>query len=532
MLIIASLCGLISLVLGMVLVPAVRTMAHRIGIVDKPDPTRKLHRGAIALGGGFAVFACSMIAVFTSVFVIAPLVLGEAVAIDPRWKLLLFASGLMVLLGLVDDWIALRGRQKLLGQIMIVAMLVGGGGTVVSSADFLGIPIELGVFALPITMLWLLGAVNALNLIDGADGIASTTGSIICAGLSIIAFSRGDIIEGSIAIALATGLLAFLKYNRPPASIFLGDSGSMMIGLVIGTLAIWTRTKESTAVAVVIPIAVLSIPLFDSSIAILRRVLTGRSIYAADRAHMHHVLQNLLTERGLSQGWMLGIVAVLTLIPVSGAVASVLLGKPLIAIAATGLVLGGLVLSKSFGHAELSLLAKRSASFGSSLLTRSQNAEGFIRHTSVRLQGSRDWDRAWDTLVDFAEHHDLWQVKLDLNVSWLHEGFHGDWHRSRLPDRAEQWSMRFPIEVDQRQVGTLKIVGRGGGLQTYQLLETLIEMVSYLQPNFEAIVNKEQQSQDPQPEPQDDAPAEKSDATGEIELDKEQSKLQPSASLS
>lgn len=489
----ASLCGTIALIAGLVLVPAVRTLARHLGVVDRPDPTRKLHAGATALGGGLAVFAASLIAIFLTLYILAPAQLGRQLTIDTGWSTLLLCSLMIVVLGLVDDWLTLRGRQKLLGQIMIVAMLVGGGlvgeGTVVSHADLFGIPIELGIFALPLTMLWLLGAINALNLVDGADGVASTMGSIICAGLAIIAFSRGEVIEGSVAIALAGGLLAFLVFNRPPASIFLGDSGSMMIGLVVGTLATWTSTKESTAIAVIIPIAVMSVPLFDSTIAILRRVLTGRSIYAADRAHMHHVLKAYLDSKGYAQGWMLVIVAILTMIPVGGATASVLLNEPAYALLATTFVLGGLVLTKSFGHAELSLLVRRSASFGSSLLTRSNRAEGVVRHTSIRLQGSRNWDVAWATLVEYAEQHDLWRIKLDLNVAWLHEGFHGEWQRSRLPERAEQWTMRFPIEVDERQVGCMEIVGRGGGLTTYQLMDTLLEMTVDLQPRFESIVN-------------------------------------------
>ncbi|QDV67397.1 WecA-like glycosyltransferase [Rosistilla carotiformis] len=499
----ASLCGTIALIAGLLLVPIVRALARKIGIVDRPDPTRKLHSGAIALGGGVAVFSASLIAIFVTLFYLAPVQLGTEVTIPSGWSTLLLCSLLIVVLGLVDDWLTLRGRQKLLGQIMIVAMLVGGGlvgeGTVIRHADLFGIPIELGIFALPLTMLWLLGAINALNLVDGADGVASTMGSIICIGLAIIAFSRGELIEGAVSIALAGGLVAFLAFNRPPATIFLGDSGSMMIGLVVGTLAAWTSTKESTAIAVIIPIAVLSVPLFDSTIAILRRVLTGRSIYAADRAHMHHVLKAYLDSKGYPQGWMLVIVAILTVIPVAGATASVIWNEPAYALLATGVVLGGMVLTKSFGHAELSLLARRSASFGTSLLTRSHHADDVVRHTSIRLQGSRNWDVAWATLVEYAEQHDLWRIKLDLNVAWLHEGFHGEWQRSRLPERAVQWTMRFPVEVDGRQVGNMDIVGRGGGLATYQLMETLLALIVDLQPHFESIVKDDPRSMPSEP---------------------------------
>ncbi len=493
MLSLALACGVISFAVGMLFVPAVRWVAQRIGIVDRPDPTRKLHRNAIALGGGLAVFAASVFAVLVTLFLIAPRYWNYEFALDTKWSTLLFCCASIVLLGLIDDWLVLRGRQKLLGQIMIVCMLVGGSmlsdGTVVNRIEFFGFPLELGIFALPLTMLWLLGSINALNLIDGADGIASTVGSVICFGLAANAFSRGDVVEGCVSIALAGSLLAFLRFNKPPASIFLGDSGSMLIGLVVGTLAIWTSTKESMAVAVFIPIAVLSIPLFDSSIAILRRLLTGRSIYAADRAHLHHVLKAYIDAKGYSQTWMLVVVAVLTLIPVAGATASVVLGEPLIAFVVTIFVLGGMVVTKSFGHAELSLLARKSMRFGTSMVTRSHRAEGQARQTAVRLQGTRDWDLVWESLVDFADQHGLWKVKLDLSVSWLHEGFHGDWQRSRLPERADQWSIRLPITVGDRNLGSLSAIGRGGGPDTYELLEKMCELIVDLHPRIEAIVN-------------------------------------------
>ena len=132
----------------------------------------------------------------------------------------------------------LRGRQKLLLQILIISALVGAG-TNVEKLGFFGYELNLGPFSYPITLLWLLIAVNALNLIDGADGMATTAGCIISFGLACLSLQYGASLHSLVALSLAGGLLAFLVYNKPPATIFLGDAGSMMIGLFVGVLAVW-----------------------------------------------------------------------------------------------------------------------------------------------------------------------------------------------------------------------------------------------------------------------------------------------------
>lgn len=470
-----------AVLFSLLIVPVVRYASRRTGIVDKPDPERKLHGRETALCGGVAVFV-SVVAAFLLTFLWDNGSLLPALSDLPsRWMVLVGAAAAMMLVGLFDDAFTLRGRQKLLAQIVILSV-VAGSGTMIETVGIFGATLELGVFAYPITMLWLLGAVNALNLIDGADGMATTAGLIICGGLAALAVSSGAGSEAIAAIAMAGALLGFLVYNKPPASIFLGDAGSMLIGLVVGVLATWSAVKESTVLAAA-PVAVLAIPLFDSSIAILRRWLTGRSIYATDRAHLHHLLVARFGPRG-----MLIVVAVLCLTTTLAAVLSSVLAKPWIALVGAVAVLGGLVLTRSFGHAELSLLTRRVANFCESLVTPANGCEQKKVTRTVQLQGTRQWRQVWDTLIEFAQKHDLAQIKMDLNISWMHEGYHGVWNSARLPERVEQMNLRIPLiafdpKLDKdRIVGQLSVVARGNHSGIYDTLELLADHLSGLRP--------------------------------------------------
>jgi UDP-GlcNAc:undecaprenyl-phosphate/decaprenyl-phosphate GlcNAc-1-phosphate transferase len=471
----------ISISLG--LVPIVRSLSRRFGIVDRPDPERKLHGREIALCGGLAVFASSLIAIIVCIGFFKTDGLPGLSQLPSRWLVLCVSAAAMLLVGLFDDAFTLRGRQKLLAQIVILSCLIGSG-TVIESISLFGYELKLGMFAYPITMLWLLGAVNALNLIDGADGMATTAGLIICGGLAVLSIYTGGVVEGVVCASLAGALIGFLAYNRPPASIFLGDAGSMLIGLVVGVLATWSSVKGSTVLAAA-PVAVLAVPLFDSLIAILRRSLTGRSIYATDRAHLHHLLSARFGPRG-----MLVVVAVLCLTTTLAAVLSVAMGQAWVAVLGVLLVLGSLVLTRSFGHAELSLLIRRVANFAEGLILPSKKCEERTQVRHVQMQGNRQWIQVWEGLVEFAQKYELSQLKLDLNVSWMHEGYHGAWHRVRLPDKVDQMSLRIPLvafdpKLDRdRNIGRLEVIARGDHPKVYDTLERLSQRLVDLRPQL------------------------------------------------
>ena len=482
------ICVAVAIAASIVLVPIVRWLARQLGIVDQPDHERKFHQQSIALGGGVAVFAAALVSVLATVYYDQHA--GQSLLpIAKKWYVLFAAAGAMLFVGLIDDKWTLRGRQKLLLQCLIIVVLVGSG-TLVDRISLFGLTLHLGLLGFPLTVLWLLIAVNALNLIDGADGVATTAGGIICAGLGFLTIRHGITIEGVVAFAIAGALGGFLFYNRPPATIFLGDAGSMMIGLFVGVLAIWSNVKESTVLASA-PVAILAIPLFDSTAAILRRWLTGRSMYRADRAHVHHLLQ---AKYGSVR--MLLIVAALCATTTTLAVVSTWSQRPWLSALGVAVVLVLLVATRSFGHAECRLIVNRASQFARSFTTLpSKNSLGNLDRR-VLLQGSGRWETVWEPLVDFAKTHDLDKVKIDLNLTWLHEGYHATWQSTRMPAKEFQLSLRIPLftyrQSDQIQVciGSLEIIAAANDPAVHSSISDFSEKLIDLCPQIDAIIDE------------------------------------------
>lgn len=269
-----------SLCLALLLTPLVRILALRWRLVDLPDHKRKVHQKPIARIGGVAVF----VAFLGTAGVLAALrpdmrsSLAEVQALAP-------AAVLVFLTGLLDDLIGLKPWQKLAGEVVAAAVAVSAG-IQLRSLD-LGMHPWLGAF---VTILWLVLCMNAVNLIDGLDGLAC--GIATLATLTILA---GSLFNGDIRLAMAAALFAgailgFLPYNFRPASIFLGDSGSLLIGLVLGCYSVaWSNAATSIA-QMAAPLLVLAAPLMDTTVAILRRFLRAQPIFSADRSHIHHRL--------------------------------------------------------------------------------------------------------------------------------------------------------------------------------------------------------------------------------------------------
>ena len=453
-----TLVSLLSAVLaGLAIVPTVRYLARLVGMVDSPDAERKLHGKPVALGGGVAVLSSLLVAFGCTIIFDRSYGDFSLGYVDNRWYGLIVAAIAILVVGLIDDVWIIRGRQKLLLQILIISALVGSG-TVFEKIGLIGFELHLGSLAFPVTVLWLLVCVNALNLIDGADGVATTAGCFISLGLAVLSSYYGTPLGSIFAFCLAGSLIGFLCFNKPPATIFLGDAGSMVIGLLVGVLSVWSSVKGSTLLASA-PIAILAVPLFDSAAAIARRWLTGRSIYATDRAHLHHLLEKKYGHVG-----MLFIVSVLCTLTTGLAVASARFSMPWLAF--LGMVLAGafLVITRSFGHAECQLLMMKASHMTRSFFVTPRQSPLEKNHRCVPLQGSGQWSLVWEPLVEFAQVHHLAKISIDLNLAWLHEGYHASWSDVRMPDRDNQLQIRWPILLaigEERQrinVGSLQVV--------------------------------------------------------------------------
>jgi UDP-GlcNAc:undecaprenyl-phosphate GlcNAc-1-phosphate transferase len=446
---------LIALTASVLVTPVVRRLARWLGVLDRPDGQRKLHRCPIPLGGGVAIFLAAGISILCALW------LGRGQAgtplSDPTFAVWLLCSSLaLCAVGLIDDRWQLRGRQKLAGQIVAVGLLMFSGLRI-ESVQFFGWSVEFGVFAIPVTMAWMLGAINALNLIDGSDGVATTVGIVLSLALTALAMVTGHKMDAILAAGLLGALIGFLIYNFPPASVFLGDAGSMLIGLVLGVLAIRGALKGPATVALATPTALWAIPLFDVSMAILRRKLTGRSIYDTDRGHLHHCL----AQRGFSGRKIVFFVGFLCACTAAGAFASVYQHNEVMALISAGAVVGTLVATRCFGHSECRLLLRRSKMLFESLLPRAGLLGREALELSTHMNGTREWDALWQSLVDFAERSDISAVRLNVSLPALHEDFHATWnqHRNGFAKPNQKWSATWPLHVRGQTVGRVELSG-------------------------------------------------------------------------
>lgn len=213
------------------------------------------------------------------------------------WGLLL-GSTIILIIGVIDDIKDLPPKVKLAGQIAAGLAVIPFGIRV----DFLTNPFDgiahLGMFSIPATVFWLIAVTNAVNLIDGLDGLAAGVGGIAAVTLAVVAWTQGQTTVVYLAVILAASNLAFLRYNFHPAKIFMGDGGAMFLGFTLGTLAIMGMAKSATFISLLVPVVILGIPILDTLFAIIRRYAKHKPIFQADKEHLHHRLLALgLTHR-------------------------------------------------------------------------------------------------------------------------------------------------------------------------------------------------------------------------------------------
>jgi UDP-GlcNAc:undecaprenyl-phosphate/decaprenyl-phosphate GlcNAc-1-phosphate transferase len=306
--------GILSVVLSLIATPLVRDSVGKIGFMDHPDGVRKKHHKAVPRVGGIAI-----VLAYVSTFAIAlALPFGYTAMLTravPQILQLGLVAAIVFLTGVLDDLIGLAAKQKLIGLIG-AAMLAYAVGIRVDIHLFNGLP-SIPWLSFLITVLWLVGCANAFNLIDGMDGLAAGVGLVSTVTILVAALTQGNLPLALATLPLAGCLLGFLRYNFNPASVFLGDSGSLLIGFLLGCYgALWSE-KSVTLLALTAPLLAVSIPLLDVILSVLRRFLRNRPIFEPDRGHIHHRLleRGFTTRRAVLTIYAFcGLVAVLSLL--------------------------------------------------------------------------------------------------------------------------------------------------------------------------------------------------------------------------
>ena len=292
-----------ALVLTLILTPLVREMNRHLGMVDKPE-ARRINTVPIPRGGGLALYI-GVIASYSIFRLFAPV---QSPTDHLYWKMVTLATGI-VILGLVDDKFSLSAKVKLAGQVIVAALTWGWVG--VGFRDLWpSLPIWLDC---AMTVFWIVGAINAFNLIDGLDGLASGLALIATLGMAGVLFFTGRSTAAIFHFAFIGGLVGFLRYNYNPASVFLGDSGSMFIGYVLSALPLLAHARNSYLVSIGVPLLAMGVPIVDTTLAILRRSVRhildrgndDGKVMTADKDHVHH---RILRAVGLNQrkaAWVL-----------------------------------------------------------------------------------------------------------------------------------------------------------------------------------------------------------------------------------
>ena len=269
---------LITFVSSLILVPFIKDIAIHINALDKPNK-RKVHKKVMPRLGGLAIFLSFLV----GYMLFAPL--------TTQMISILIGGFLIVLLGIIDDINPLKATTKLWGQIVVAIILVFFGNIFIKNISIFGMDIALGIWAYPISLFIIVACINSINLIDGLDGLAAGISSIYFITIIVISLLLGRTNNLGYILCLITlgSTLGFLKYNFYPAKIFMGDTGSMFLGFMIAIIAL-LGFKTATITSFMVPILILFIPIFDTLLAILRRLIKGESIGKPDKEHIHFQL--------------------------------------------------------------------------------------------------------------------------------------------------------------------------------------------------------------------------------------------------
>ena len=280
---------LVAFVIAFGATPIVKVFAQKVGAMDNPDEARRIHDHPIPRMGGMAIFLGFLVSVVLFAQITKPV------------QGILIGCVIIVAAGILDDIISLRWWVKLIAQLAAAVIAVAHGVTIEGIMNPNVFATEntllIGYLSIPVTVLWIVGVTNAVNLIDGLDGLACGVSAISSVTMLVVALMVAEPNVALLLAALAGGCLGFIPYNFNPAKIFMGDTGALLLGYVLATVSILGLFKFYAVMTFLVPVMALALPLFDTLFAIVRRVAHGQSPMAPDRGHLHH----RLIDHGLSQ---------------------------------------------------------------------------------------------------------------------------------------------------------------------------------------------------------------------------------------
>ncbi len=267
----------IGLIISWALTPWVKKLAFRLGAVDRPNQ-RKVHHCIMPRLGGLAIYLG-----FTIATLICTKLTWDVVGI-------LVGGTVIVTIGILDDIFQLTARVKLCGQIFAALVLIAFGFRIEWLNNPFGGYFYLDYLSIPFTVFWIISFTNVVNLMDGLDGLAAGVSAIASVTIILVALQQGFYVVAVITAALAGATIGFIRYNFNPATIFMGDTGSLFLGYIIAAISIFGAVKSTATIALIVPAVALGLPIMDTAFAIVRRYLNGKPIFQPDKGHLHHRL--------------------------------------------------------------------------------------------------------------------------------------------------------------------------------------------------------------------------------------------------
>ena len=266
-----------TFIVSLVSVPTVKKIAAHVGALDIPNE-RKVHKKPMPRMGGLAIYFA---------FLIGYILFGQ---ISSKMISVLIGSFIILITGIIDDIKPIEAKVKMLGQILAALIVVFYGNIILKDISAFGLYLDFGIFSYPVTVIFIVACINCMNFIDGLDGLAAGISTIFFITVGIITFIRGEFgLPYELTFILLGATLGFLVHNFNPASIFMGDSGSMFLGFIIAVITL-LGFKNVMMSSIVIPLLILAIPILDTLFAIIRRKLKGESVSKPDKFHIHHQL--------------------------------------------------------------------------------------------------------------------------------------------------------------------------------------------------------------------------------------------------
>jgi UDP-GlcNAc:undecaprenyl-phosphate GlcNAc-1-phosphate transferase len=287
----AALALLTALVVSFLMTPVVKSFAYKVGAVDVPKDTRRMHKVPIPRLGGLAIFIGFMVSILIFINIRG----------NSQMQSILMGAVIIVVLGVVDDIMALPAMLKFVVQIG-AALIPALNGVVIQAFSNPNIFSQnpywaLGSLSIPVTVLWIVGITNSVNLIDGLDGLANGVSAISAATMLVIALLASEAQVAIIMAALVGACVGFMPYNLNPAKMFMGDTGATFLGFILATISIQGLFKFYAVISFAVPFLILGLPIFDTSFAFIRRIAHGQNPMHPDRGHIHH----RLIDMGLNQ---------------------------------------------------------------------------------------------------------------------------------------------------------------------------------------------------------------------------------------